>query len=593
VCGGTDGSITLSGLTSATAYNVTYFNGATVVGPVSMTADAIGDIIITGLAQGTYTNINVSLNGCNTTEPGPITLSDPNSPVFNVTSTNPTVCGGSDGTLTLTGLTANTAYNVTYLNGATTVGPVLMTSNASGDIVITGLSQGTYSNVNANLTGCSTTVAGPFTLTDPNAPVFTSVAANPTTCGGSNGTITLSGLTPNTSYNVGYLNGATLVGPAVMSSDGSGNIVISNLGQGSYSNITVNLSGCTTTDAGPYVIISPTAPNAPSATGASYCSGAAINSVTATGTGGTFNWYDDAALTVLLSSNATYTPTTLVTHTYYVTETVGGCTSPATPVTITINTAPAADAGNTQLIGCGVSLVSLDGSLSASGASIIYNWTTATGTIISNGSTTVPTVGSAGTYTITVTDNSTGCIGIDSVVVTGSPSPVASFTADPATGTHPLTVNFTNTSQNANTYIWDFGDGFGAFTIDAADIYVTPGTYTVSLIASDNLSCPDTAYATVVVLDDYTLVIPNIFTPNSDGINDQFKVLSTGAESLKGAIYDRWGLKIYDWANIAEGWDGHTSSGVEVSAGTYYYILNVKGQDGKEYEYTGFVQLLR
>ncbi|MDF2435654.1 MAG: hypothetical protein K0Q95_30 [Bacteroidota bacterium] len=592
-CGGTDGTISLTGLIASTSYNVTYSNGATTVGPTALTTNASGGITITGLGQGSYSNVTVELTGCSTNNAGPFILSDPNAPVFTVTSANPTTCTGTDGTLTLTGLTANTAYDITYSNGATAVGPVSMTSNASGNIVITGLSQGTYSDVIANLLGCSTTIAGPFTLTDPSAPVFTSVAANPTTCGGSNGTITLSGLSPNTVYNIGYLNGATIVGPGVMTSDATGNIVITGLGQGSYSNITVNLSGCTSTDAGPYVITSPTPPNAPTATGAAYCPGAAIGAVTATGTGGTFNWYDDAALTLLLSSNASYTPSTLVTDTYYVTETVGGCTSPATAVTITINSAPFADAGNTQMIGCGISSVPLDGSLSASGASITYTWTTSTGSIISNGTSTAPTVGSAGTYTITVADNTTGCVGIDSVVVTGSPSPVASFTADPTTGTHPLTVNFTNSSQNANTYIWNFGDGFGASTLDASDIYVTPGTYTVSLIASDNLSCPDTAYATIIVLDDYTLVIPNIFTPNSDGINDQFKVLSTGAESLKGTIYDRWGLKIYDWSNIAEGWDGRTSSGVEVSAGTYYYILDVKAQDGKEYNYTGFIQLLR
>jgi gliding motility-associated-like protein len=313
----------------------------------------------------------------------------------------------------------------------------------------------------------------------------------------------------------------------------------------------------------------------------------------ASGTAGaTFSWSGAG----IVSGGTTATPVINASGTYTltVTDPSNSCTSTDTVLVVNNTTAPVADAGSIQTIGCGVSSATLDGSASGSGVNIVYNWTTINGNITSGAATTSPTVDLGGLYTITVTDNSNGCTATDTVSVLGAPSPDASFTANPTSGAHPLTVNFTNTSQNANVYTWDFGDGSIPFSgVDASDIYTLPGTYTVMLIASNNGQCPDTAFATVIVFDDFSIVIPNIFTPNGDNVNDQFVVTSTGAESLEGAIYDRWGLKIYDWHQLSEGWDGRTQSGVLVADGTYYYIINVKGQDGKEHSLTGFIQLVR
>ncbi|HEX8517050.1 MAG TPA: gliding motility-associated C-terminal domain-containing protein [Bacteroidia bacterium] len=592
-CGGTDGTITISGLTAGTNYDVIYTNAAGTVGPVVMTSDASGNIVINGLSQGAYSNITVGLTGCNTIDAGPYALSDPGAPVFTVSSANPTSCSGTDGTITISGLTAGTAYNVSYSNGSVT-GPVSMTADASGNIIITGLSQGTYSGITTELSGCSTTDAGSYTLADPSATAFTVSTTNPSTCGGNDGILLISGLSATTNYDISYTNTSGTVGPVSMTSDALGNIAITGLSQDSYNNIVASISGCSSTNAGPYVLFDPLAPAAPSVSGTAYCPGETINPLTAGGTGGTISWYNDAALTVLLSGNASYTPVTSTTHTYYVTETVNGCQSPATPVTLTINPLPVADAGSSQAVGCGVNSVNLDGSASASGATIVYNWASTTGNIISGSNTSAPLVGTAGTYTITVTDLSTGCSAVDSVQVTGSPSPLASFTADPSTGTAPLAVNFTNTSQNSDTYVWDFGDGtLPVSGVNVSDIYTIPGTYTVMLIASNSSQCPDTAYATIIVNDVFSMVIPNIFTPNADNKNDLFEITSTGVESLEGEIYDRWGLKLFSWSQLSESWNGRTQSGVLVPDGTYFYIINVKAQDGTDHLYKGFIQLVR
>ena len=310
-----------------------------------------------------------------------------------------------------------------------------------------------------------------------------------------------------------------------------------------------------------------------------------------TTSGVTFNW----AGAGIVSGGTTATPIVNATGTYTVTVTnpANSCTSTATVVVSSNTTPPVADAGALQNIGCGTPTATLNGSGSSSGATISYTWTTIGGNIVSGGSTTSPVVNQGGVYTITVTNTSNGCSSTDTVSVLSSPTPVASFTATPLTGTPPLTVNFANSSTNSNTYFWDFGNGTTSTATSPGDIYNTPGTYIVTLIASFNSQCPDTTQATIIVYDNFTIFIPNTFTPNGDLNNDLFILTSTGVADFKGDIYDRWGLKLFEMTNISTGWDGKTKAGMLVPDGTYFYVFNVKGQDGTEHAYKGFINLLR
>jgi gliding motility-associated-like protein len=281
-------------------------------------------------------------------------------------------------------------------------------------------------------------------------------------------------------------------------------------------------------------------------------------------------------------------------YTITVTDTANGCSATDTVTVLSDTTPPVADAGSIQGVGCGVPTANLDGSASSSGLNITYNWTTVGGNIVSGGTSTGPTVDQGGLYTITVTNTTNGCTSTDTVSVISVPSPDASFTPSPSSGIFPLLVNFTNNSTNATTYFWDFGDGTNSvLTTPPADTYNAPGTYTVMLIASNGGACPDTTYATIVVFDEFTLIIPNVFTPNGDNTNDLFTLNGTGVASIDAAIYDRWGLKLYQWTNLGGGWDGRTSAGAVCSDGTYYYIITATGQDGTAHTFTGFLQLTR
>ncbi len=69
-------------------------------------------------------------------------------------------------------------------------------------------------------------------------------------------------------------------------------------------------------------------------------------------------------------------------------------------------------------------------------------------------------------------------------ITVAAPPPVADFSGGPASGFAPLTVNFTNSSQSATSYIWHFGDSQTGTAINPTHIYTNAGSYTVSLQAS-------------------------------------------------------------------------------------------------------------
>ena len=88
-------------------------------------------------------------------------------------------------------------------------------------------------------------------------------------------------------------------------------------------------------------------------------------------------------------------------------------------------------------------------------------------------------------------------------------------------------------------------------------------------------------------------LLPNIFTPNDDGINDVFKIPVSAIIAFNCKIYDRWGVLIRELNAVNEKWDGHTTSGMKCIEGIYYYVFSVKCEDSAEYKKTGVVQLIR
>ena len=116
------------------------------------------------------------------------------------------------------------------------------------------------------------------------------------------------------------------------------------------------------------------------------------------------------------------------------------------------------------------------------------------------------------------------------------------------------------------------------------------------LIVTDANGCKDTATTTIIVTDaPVVIIIPNVFTPNGDSINDIFSVTGVGIGSFNCKIYDRWGIFMYEWSDLKGGWDGkNASNGKEVTDGTYYFIIKYSEEKTKAtYNKQGYLQLIR
>jgi gliding motility-associated-like protein len=207
------------------------------------------------------------------------------------------------------------------------------------------------------------------------------------------------------------------------------------------------------------------------------------------------------------------------------------------------------------------------------------------------------------TYNLQVSD-SFGCISNSSFFYQ-TIRVKADFTADPYTGEAPLTVTFTDKSVRAVKYLWEFGDTVTSRVNNPEPhIYYKPGEYSVKLTVESDLHCIDSLRLEQnIVVDPSELGIPNVFTPNGDGINDIFIVESKSLRNLSVEIFSRSGMKVYsfygegatlkDW----KGWDGNVNySSIKASPGVYFYIIKAYGWDdilwsGKEYR--GFLYLYR
>lgn len=90
-----------------------------------------------------------------------------------------------------------------------------------------------------------------------------------------------------------------------------------------------------------------------------------------------------------------------------------------------------------------------------------------------------------------------------------------------------------------------------------------------------------------------SVIVPNVFTPNNDGINDAFKIATKNIESLNCSVYNRWGSLVGNLNSPDDTWDGKNNAGKACEDGVYYFVLTAKGKDEKAYTQSGYITLFR
>ena len=151
-------------------------------------------------------------------------------------------------------------------------------------------------------------------------------------------------------------------------------------------------------------------------------------------------------------------------------------------------------------------------------------------------------------------------------------------------------VSIDNKSIKANQYLWFISDTTNYQTTDIQHQFKRTGSFDVTLIAQNEHNCNDTISKIIKVHSPYSILIPNSFSPNKDGLNETWK---PQIESLKEAeliIFNRWGEILVKYTGNQLEWDG-TFKGEICQEGIYYYQIAVKSFEKKAYYYKGFIYL--
>jgi len=88
------------------------------------------------------------------------------------------------------------------------------------------------------------------------------------------------------------------------------------------------------------------------------------------------------------------------------------------------------------------------------------------------------------------------------------------------------------------------------------------------------------------------LIIPNVFTPNGDGIYDYIEVVTDGTTVYEFSVFTRTGTRIFHSLSPRIFWDGNSSAGIELKEGVYYYVIEDEG-DSEPFTSAGFIHLFR
>ena len=439
------------------------------------------------------------------------------------------------------------------------------------------IDQGGLYQVTVELAGGCTIVSDILPV-ETAAPVqIDQIITTPTDCGTDDGAILIeaSGGTGQLMY-------------SLSGSDFTGQTDYTNLSAGLYSVIVMDELGCTAsqvveieqTQAGPMI-------DAVTINPASCLDGDGSVEIIASGGLGLIRY---ALVSPEFQTSGVFTAVSAGVYTIVVVDAIG-CQSTMEIEVPQLDNGPQIEAVEAEAVSC----IGNDGSLSliASGGTgaLMYSL---------DGTTFQPTSAfsglSAGTYEITVIDE-LGCRAIETVEVeerVDLPIITAITLRRPACQGEDGQISLFAEGGSGDL---QFALNGGVFQSSGTFAGLSEGTYVLRV--QDELGCR--ADSTLVLLEENCPVyIPNVFSPNNDGLNDRFQVFSNGDPGTfisHYSIFDRWGELVYENddfhpADVSQFWDG-TFRGEPLGAGVFIYLVEVGYADGTTASFAGDVLLLR
>ncbi len=529
----------------------------------------------TGLPANTYTVNVADANGC--TISGSTVVTQPSALTITATSTNVSCFGFLDGATssTVTGGMGGYIYAWTPSGGNT--------SSANG------LGPATYTITATDVNGCVTSTN--ITVTQPSS-VSLVTSPNATICFGQNSNVFANASGGSAPYTYTWT-------PSTLA--GAGPIVVTPTTTSLYNVYATDSHGCLSPTKTIQIYVHPPL----QATGmfATVCdkvAGTLTAALTSPGNGGPYNYFwSNGATTPSITVTGNYS---LTPQTYTVTID-DGCTIPTAVAvsTLYVNPLPKGYFTGDLLQGCMPLHVNFT-AVSSGGSTDSYIWSFGNGQS-GTGNPTSSNYPNPGTYSVGLQiTNQYGCkmdtFALNYIHV--YPYPAADFQADPWNGSiiNP-NINFINTSVGATSYTWNFGDYSSPTNTTSITNpnheYLYSGTYSVTLIAINQYGCEDRITKTIYIDPEFHIYIPNVFTPDGNGLNDEFQPKGVGIDedNYKLLIFDRWGEMIYESNNFKKGWDGTVKGKPnKATQDVYIYKIYVKDIKGGKHEFVGHVTCL-
>jgi gliding motility-associated-like protein len=646
--GGTDGSATVTVLSGAAPY---YYTWSTA--PVQITSTA------SGIGADTYTVIVFDALGCTDTATAILKEPDPRIIAID-TFFNPTTCLGTDGIIVIEGLIVpGVSYTLSYLFGGVPQTRVVVGS-PTGTLTLNGLAQGVYTNITIIGASCIYNVIGPVTLVDPPTPDLTGVTSNSFVCVNDTLKLFANSSMAGVSYQWDGPGGYTSIVqnpiqvPATMAMAGVYSVTVSKANCFNYSSTLVEIrplptpvatsntpvcsndtlflysesaagadgyiwygpnffnsytqnpyianvqtvasgvytvratwNGCSVNDT-ITVTINQT-PLAPFVRDTNYCQGDLAIPYDVTGTN--LTWYTvpnggvgSTTAPVPSTANAGIFPV-------YVTQTSPeGCTSERSKVTARVWLYPKISLSATDSASCAGKHITFTVENVQEG-NFSYTWQFESNVdSIKDMNPIYHAFNVPGTYTVAATAYYMYCptINLKKVI---NVYPYPSFDLGPDTTICPGSSSIVLSADRINTFgytpSWKWGTGETTPSITI----VAPGHYRATATIN---GCESSD--TIAVEKDCYMTVPNVFTPNGDGVNDFFfprQLLTKGLIQFDMAIYNRWGQLIFSANSLdGRGWDGRLN-GVPQPEGVYVYTIDAVFKDGQKETHKGNITLLR